>query len=320
MNKQTHDRVALEKAAIPLPCVGSFSGISIRNDAMDKDSVTFKKVSPKQNQEGGVVGFLTVGAPVGVNKGGSLVYECFCVCGKTTYVRGSALKGKTTKSCGCKTKEMIASGVKTHSGSYLPEYQVWYQMKQRCGNPKNAGYQRYGGRGIFVCESWRKSFAVFFKDMGGRPNEKSQIDRIDNNDGYYKENCRWVTPAQNALNTRRNKRLTFNGKTQTIKEWADETGFDRNCIVSRLYTLKWSVKDTLTIKPDPSNLYNRENSKIISYQGRSQPLKKWAEEIGIDYKALWYRLNSGWDVDKAFSTPSRIKIKQPGAVIWTTNK
>lgn len=87
-----------------------------------------------------------------------------------------------------------------HGMQNTAEYISWYCMKNRCYNKNYIGYHRYGGRGITICDRWMKSFTAFLKDMGQRPFLKAQIDRIDNNKGYYKENCRWATPAQNSQN------------------------------------------------------------------------------------------------------------------------
>lgn len=77
---------------------------------------------------------------------------------------------------------------------------IWMGIKARCLNPNNAAYKNYGGRGITICDKWL-SFNNFYKDMGDRP-AGMQIDRINNNLGYYKENCRWVSPKQNSANRR----------------------------------------------------------------------------------------------------------------------
>lgn len=109
-------------------------------------------------------------------------------------------------------------------------WKCWNGMKQRCSNPKAAGYSRYGGRGIFVCERWRDSFEAFLSDMGPKPSPHHSIDRV-NSDGHYEpSNCRWATADVQAKNrdmsrlgSHPNSRsnLTFRGTRESaLKAWA----------------------------------------------------------------------------------------------------
>jgi len=79
------------------------------------------------------------------------------------------------------------------------EYSTWHNMKLRCYNSNSIRYKDYGGRGIFVCRRWRSSFKNFYRDMGSRPKGLS-IDRIDNNKGYGKWNCKWSTAKEQRNN------------------------------------------------------------------------------------------------------------------------
>lgn len=84
-------------------------------------------------------------------------------------------------------------------------YRVWVSLRNRCSNPKNADWHKYGGRGISVCDRWQNSFDAFIADMGPRPPGYS-IDRRDNNGNYERSNCRWATPRQQSENRRAQKR------------------------------------------------------------------------------------------------------------------
>jgi len=129
------------------------------------------------------------------SKRGDVMWECVCDCGNTVVINGFYLRNGDTKSCGCIN----------HGMSNSPEYETWGQMLGRCNNKNNEHYPNYGGRGITVCEQWYK-FDNFFKDMGNRPSLNYSIDRIDNDKGYFKSNCRWGTATEQARNQRLDKR------------------------------------------------------------------------------------------------------------------
>lgn len=126
------------------------------------------------------------------------------------------------------------------------EYRVWAGMKVRCANPKSQDWHRYGGRGIAVCDRWRDSFENFYADMGPRPSSKHSIDRIDSDGNYEPANCRWATSKEQANNWKtRNRRITHNGETLSIPEWAERLGITRESLRDRL-DAGWSVSDALT--------------------------------------------------------------------------
>jgi hypothetical protein len=127
--------------------------------------------------------------------------------------------------------------------SSTPVWHAWQAMIQRCENPNDSAYRNYGGRGIAVCEEWHE-FAKFIADMGMRP-KGFQLDRENNDLGYFKENCRWVTAKQNHNNRRDNRLVEFDGKSQTIAQWADELGMNYRTLNNRL-NRGWPVERALT--------------------------------------------------------------------------
>jgi hypothetical protein len=172
-----------------------------------------------------------------------------CECGniKCYYLR-NLVTGMTT-SCGCVQKKRASMANTTHGKRKSHLYAVWNAMLARCQNLKNKSYKNYGGRGISVCDRW-KSFENFYSDMGDRPSEQHTIDRIDNNKDYCPENCRWVTRNVQATNKRNNRYLEYNGKTQTVSQWAKEFGMGAATLKSRLL-LGWSVEKALTVPVRP---------------------------------------------------------------------
>ncbi|MBA4033193.1 MAG: hypothetical protein C0480_01115 [Bradyrhizobium sp.] len=132
-------------------------------------------------------GMLTVTARVQTNAvRGNAQWYCQCECGEVSVHSGSTLRRGHATSCGCRKL--------THGGRYLPEYETWCRIKKRCYNPNSEKWHRYGGRGIEVCERWRKSFADFLADVGRRPSPEHSIDRYPDNDGNYEPgNVRWAT-------------------------------------------------------------------------------------------------------------------------------
>lgn len=178
---------------------------------------------------------------LGIKRGVRYYWECRCDCGVTTEVSGANLVSSQVLSCGCLWKESITK----HGQNQSPTYRVWQAMKQRCGNPKADSYIDYGARGIKVCARWKTSFESFLSDMGKKPTSNHSIERLDNSKGYFKSNCIWATPSIQLRNTRRNRNITFLGRTQCITDWAKELGLAANTITYRLER-KWPLKTVLS--------------------------------------------------------------------------
>jgi hypothetical protein len=132
-----------------------------------------------------------------------------------------------------------------------PIYAIWSSMLQRCENRGMPAYDRYGGRGIQVCDEWH-DFDVFYDDMGPRPDETYSLDRIDNDGDYCPGNCRWATKKQQSRNRADNRLLTFKGESLCIAEWADRLPLKDSTIRMRLRR-GWSTKEALTVKADLGN-------------------------------------------------------------------
>jgi hypothetical protein len=133
-------------------------------------------------------------------------------------------------------------------------YRVWVNMKSRCNNPNIYNYHRYGGRGINVCKKW-ETFDGFIEDMFESYVETDRkggnglyIERIDNDKGYSKANCKWATMKEQANNTSQSKRYSWHGKKKTLAEWADYLGIKPSTLRQRFYTYKWDLEKCLTYK------------------------------------------------------------------------
>jgi len=166
-------------------------------------------------------------------------------------------------------------------------HRIWIAMRQRCNNPNNDGYKHYGGRGIKVCKRW-DSFENFIQDMYPTYSDSLSIDRIDNNGDYEPANCRWSTRAEQGLNTRRNRWVTIDGKTQTVSEWAKQLDVNQ----TRFYGLMnrgISMEEAITFVL----------KRRYTLNGKTQSLAKWSRELGFNQRTVRKRLARGIPFNKA---------------------
>jgi hypothetical protein len=125
-------------------------------------------------------------------------------------------------------------------------FPTWKSIKRRCTSPKHEAYHNYGGRGITMCEEWLnspKSFIDWCIENGWR--EGLQIDRIDNNSGYYPENCRFVTPKENLRNTRINIRVKYDGSHYVLKDLCEIKNIDYHLVWDRINRNGWTLEDAI---------------------------------------------------------------------------
>jgi hypothetical protein len=175
---------------------------------------------------------------------------CRCDCGAEKVVNQGVIITPHPHSCGACQREILSGRAseihRVHGLSARPEYAVWRAMINRCHNPENKSFLRYGGRGISVCERWRNSCVAFLSDMGERPSPKHTIERINNDGGYEQSNCRWGTRLEQARNTRSTTFLEFRGQRRPLTEWANIIGIKPATVRRRLVIQGYSTERALT--------------------------------------------------------------------------
>lgn len=210
---------------------------------------------------------LKILSSAGKNKHGKPVVKCLCLlCGNTKTIVLSAVKNGYTKSCGCLSRTKARERASSHNMTGTKVYRAWKGMKQRCTNPNYSHYHRYGGRGISYSSDW-ELFENFFRDMGQPPSSKHQLDRIDNDGNYCKNNCRWVLPKDNC-----NNRTLYHNKT-------GYTGVSENTSKQGRYSAYFSV--------------NRKHVHVgtfdspeLAYKARVEAIKNYNSEHGTNLKYI----------------------------------
>lgn len=185
----------------------------------------------------------------GRGKHGELQYKCRCECGTERIIRRSSLTSGNSKSCGCLSKDIAKKLNTSHGATHTRLYRIWAGIIQRCCNSrKRYEWEKYGGRGISVCDEWKNSFENFQKwALSNGYNEHLSIDRIDVNRGCFPENCRWATAKEQGNNTRSCRKITYKGKTKTMRGWEEEMGLSKGVIYWRLKH-GWSEKEAIETK------------------------------------------------------------------------
>lgn len=188
---------------------------------------------------------------------GNSYWECKCECGNIcrksayTLTRGVAI-------------QCLTCSHKRHGMSRSPEYKVWQDILQRCNNPNEPNYKRYGARGIKICERWANSFEKFYEDVGPRPSRWHELDRTDNNGDYEPDNVRWVTCRQNNWNRRNNRYFVIDGVKKCLAEWCEEYKMNYSCITARL-DRGWNIEEALTT-PANENIWAKRRKIFLGIE------------------------------------------------------
>lgn len=170
---------------------------------------------------------------------------CKCDCGNEKVITLSNITNGRTKSCGC-IQKASKKKQKTHGKSKTRLYKLYYAMVYRCYNTKSNDYKDYGLRGITVCDEWLNDFMSFYNwAYANGYNDDLTIDRIDNNGNYEPNNCRWVDNTTQANNKRTTKYLTYNNKTQSMKQWANELDIPYSFIKYHVTKHKTPLKEII---------------------------------------------------------------------------
>ena len=172
---------------------------------------------------------------------GKVRWGCLCDCGRERIVSTTHLRSGHTVSCGCARAEITAArnvANATHGMWKTPEFEAWSSMRKRCYTPGAHGYERYGGRGITVCDEWKDSFEAFFAYIGPRPTPDHSIDRIRNAEGYKPGNVRWATSVEQNNNRRSNVTARVGDVTLTASQISQRFGLPYATVLYRIRTGK----------------------------------------------------------------------------------
>ena len=216
------------------------------------------------------------------------VWKCECECGNITHVKSGELRSGGIKSCGCWKIEATKLTMTTHGHTAgnnrkaSPAYSRWCDIKTRCTNHNRTYSHRYADRGIKMCDRWANSFESFLEDMG-HPPEGMTIDRIDNERGYSKENCRWATMREQAANTSRNRRITISGESMIVMDASRRFGVSQYTIYNRL-------NRGLS---DHEAVFGTGRSRYVTINGERMIVSEAEKRFNVSRGTIYSRLDRG---------------------------
>lgn len=194
-------------------------------------------------------------------------------------------------------ERMLTIKEKTNKDS--PIYSQWKSMRNRCNNPNHEQFKDYGGRGIKICKEWDDFKVCENWAFNNGYKDGLTIDRKDNDEGYYPENCKWSTRLEQNNNQRSNVILTYKGESKTLSQWARHLGISYRTIHHR-YRRGWTIEEIMTTpqgsrrdKPSPKSLW-------FNYRGKKKTLKQLSEISGIKTATILHRIQKqGMNAEEA---------------------
>lgn len=169
-----------------------------------------------------------------------------CDCGNKIVARKNAVTSGNTKRCAECSAKLASKQSTTHGGTGTRLYREWAGIIQRCTNPNDSSWERYGAVGITICDEWR-SFEVF-RDWAIKNgySDDLTIDRINPIGNYEPSNCRWVSVREQANNKQATLWITYNGECMQLSYWADKLGINYHTLYDRLHRYGWTVEKAFT--------------------------------------------------------------------------
>ena len=258
-----------------------------------------KRVEVKEGERYGRLTIIREVEPAGSSHKRVRRFLCRCDCGNEIICRLPNLKSGTTKSCGCYRKFVSSNRRDCHHLKNTRIYRIWCGMKRRCYNKHNEHFDRYGGRGIIVCDEWKTDFMNFYDwAMSNGYDDKLSIDRINNEGNYEPSNCRWANQKQQIVNSTAAIKCSLGGNIVSLSDIADILGVSFKRIRRIVYML--------------NNGYDM--NEILSLSKKDDSFM-FAEETYAEKKQI-VDLNPKWITPKPFD---RVITRNAYDDIWTAN-
>ena len=258
-----------------------------------------KRVEVKEGERYGRLTIIREVEPAGSSHKRVRRFLCRCDCGNEIICRLPNLKSGTTKSCGCYRKFVSSNRRDCHHLQNTRIYRIWCGMKRRCYNKHNEHFDRYGGRGIIVCDEWKTDFMNFYDwAMSNGYDDKLSIDRINNEGNYEPSNCRWANQKQQIVNSTAAIKCSLGGNIVSLSDIADILGvsFKRIRRIVHMLNNGYDMNEILSLsKKDDSFMFAEETDAVT-------------KQI-VDLKPKWF-------TPKPFD---RVITRGDNNDIWTAN-